>query len=909
MSSTETQFLTCIKFFEQFSISSCQQLINFSYQQIRSNNLLVFEHIDKNTKSLTTILDILSICAITSETASAFVIDSNNIYTQILQFLSYFKDDNPTLETLLKTIFIFIAISIWDSKDVAKYTITKLSTIQRSNGETFVQYLSSLAQNHSDVQMKGISSLILLGFLAFLSKKLTFPNLLQNNVDRYARLLSSQNDNSFISQFIRKAADRLRENYEYRSPTNSPTTFKNLQQIQIDPDGEFEFSEVSQFRERISELEQENDQLKYENQALTMKESEYSVYRDKLLDAKIELLSLRKENKRLTELQNGSHSEIKFDNTEIVNLDEVESQKQEIAFLKKQIVEKDQQLNSLTSSKLKQDFDEAKNEIEQLKTLNSELSIQIEALKQELDECNHKSNQNSFDENEDLDSKLRGQIFDLSSELEKLRNSTSANHELDYARKEILVLQTQISELKNLSQSSSFIKDRSPVIAKSDNHTSQETIQTLQLQLKEKDLIISNLTVQLHRLGGSNSLDQTLSQDGISSTVDELTTKLGQTETELNSLRSIITQKDEELEQFKNSTNSPVLNRKDPQVISIAKQFAKMQKLKEKFHKENEALKKSEKEKDIQLESLRSQIKIFQQLRVTDTTKDTEILRLQTQLENIHEAEEEKESRFQAQISQKEKEINSLKAEISILKNNSKDLDQKLKEKRTKHSDNDLNQIITEKDAKIAQLKSELEAKQAEKINQTRIDQLNKEINSLQTTIKEQKARIAKLELNSAKQNDSLFLDKEKEIQRLNLLVADQLDKIDKLTAENNLKSDDYSQLEQKCKYLQDQHKLTDLNQYQNLYQQQKLESELEEMRYKYEQLNEQIKFNSQDSSTFLQTQYDQLEEKHQKALKVIGKLWARNQSLISENSGQSTPNQSLNAIDSSMLSDVYQFL
>ena len=140
------------------------------------------------------------------------------------------------------------------------------------------------------------------------------------------------------------------------------------------------------------------------------------------------------------------------------------------------------------------------------------------------------------------------------------------------------------------------------------------------------------------------------------------------------------------------------------------------------------------------------------------------------------------------------------------------------------------------------------------------------EISSLKNNINKQQKQIEDLEKiqslyanNYSKSNISISSDtdpqisqKDREIAQLKSQIADQKLKINELSME--IKS-------------------------QNM---QKLKNELNSYQIKYNYLKE----NPPKDDTLYQTlkeEYSQLESKHQVALKLIGKLWARNQTLVQE--------------------------
>ena len=194
------------------------------------------------------------------------------------------------------------------------------------------------------------------------------------------------------------------------------------------------------------------------------------------------------------------------------------NQQQQIESLKQQNSKKDMinaqsratQISMNTANQteindLKNQLNEATKEINNLKSIKNELSIQVDTLKKklnksvdvnnELDNENSESKTASFSENISNNSflnsdeyddspKLSSQIFNLSNELEKLKQANQQTLELDDARKEILSLKDQISELKNISQTGNYrSKNRNeskPPNEKNNNY--EEQIKSLQIQ-------------------------------------------------------------------------------------------------------------------------------------------------------------------------------------------------------------------------------------------------------------------------------------------------------------------------------------------------------------------------------------------------------------------------------------------
>ncbi|OHS95046.1 hypothetical protein TRFO_38780 [Tritrichomonas foetus] len=760
---------------------------------------------------------------------------------------------------------------------------------------------------------------------------------------------------------------------------------------------------------KIKEFQDEIEKLKDENLSLSNKESEYLSYRDKLLDAKIQLIALRKENKQLSEkleniennISNQQKEELK-DQIESgqVDVDENLNQKLvdaklQIESLKQQISEKDivnaslkaTQIslvneNQIQMNNLKDQLLESNKAIEILNETKTELTAQIDELKIQLNQAFASNQELNTQINEIKNTQFTEKTTTTESEelTEKLKSS---QQELDETKIKLNDLQNQINEISTINKS-------------------------LRKQISEKDLQIMELNSQ-----NESQITETYSNHNVNNELENLKTLLVEKSEIINTKNQELEnayKKIEELQQIHiNHESNNILNSQsnnqvssqinsqpnspDVQMVKVVRQLAKQKKKNEQLMEQIASVTQILKSKELQVSTLQNQINIFQQLKITESLKDQEIVRLQTQLEEIFAEEEQKENKFNQQnqlLTEKDKQISQLTEEIKKLQMvNQKELDSNGKnnktnsepkkeqvieqnnnqtqttnesvknneiENRSENNDKvsekmklklfEKDQLIENFEAQIAGYKTqvkELESRLLAKddspqqnyeihLKEIEIEKLNDtifikddEIMTLKNEVFYQRKQIADLEKiqslydpnltqtssNSYETNydKDMLYQKNREIDKLNLLVSDLQDKISDLTfqleAEKhnskvmnknyisvddndiydnmNSKYSDYNILKQRCELLEkelEQRRQIQLSDIENT---QKLKQDMSLVLMKYQKLKNQRNSQTSANQKFvsLKEKYNTLENKHQAALKLIGKLWSRNQTLV----------------------------
>ena len=423
--------------------------------------------------------------------------------------------------------------------------------------------------------------------------------------------------------------------------------------------------------------------------------------------------------------------------------------KLQIESLKQQIFEKDSlnaklkaaqlqmaNANQAEINDLKNQLSEATKEINLLKSIKIELSVQIDTLKQKLIDLTD-SNKNLFDNSDtksasfsgtlpsssffnsdeyDEEPKLSSQIFSLSNEIEKLKKESQPILELDDAKKEILSLRNQISEIKNLSQTGNF---RNKI--RNESRSTEESIisyeeqnKLLQNELYEKKKQISNLLAQIQDLQSTkakNEIDKTIIKER---TINDLKHKISEYENEINLLHSKLSDKET--------------------VISTIK-------------KEHDIINDNKISDENRVSKLEKQL----------IEKDKVILELQEQINSIQSNSSNREQKFQndiaqltsqiaekdSQIKKKDKEIRSLKNFIEDMKSSfaerslqTEKMDQESDSQKNCNMDSQIEKLVKEI-AKLRRSKAKLQQQidqltQSDSLKDSQINMLRGQITIFQ---------------------------------------------------------------------------------------------------------------------------------------------------------------------------------
>lgn len=782
--------------------------------------------------------------------------------TFCLEMISKISDSKSII---LQAALKFISTIIWESTTITNYFITTLSSFQRKDQQSSIVFLLSLCieEGHENNEVKNITSLLLLESLLFKKKEPIFDQLINSiktrvgitllitNMDNYVDSLKEQ---SLWSDFVKDITRVIKKNKD------------NLL------DNQSEIKSDLTLQAQINKLTEENSELVMEKEKLTKENEEYQKNIDSLeqqiLDIQTVIPTYEKCLNDQQEALNQSNEEKNILNEKLEKLRS-----------KMLNMNEDNEFEEKYNNLLTQ-YDETKNS----------MSLDIEKLKDENQQLKDKlyssdATNQLQKENEDL----RKQIEQNKKHIDEL---TQVDTELQNSKKEINnLIQEKINLEASLQAQKANENNIDNIIQENENYKS----------------IIAQLESKLSQIKENGEIEKKNPElnNEQQKIIDELNQKIVKIQKDLDEAKRL---REYDNENFVNNISEIQKNNKDTETELVS------------ALEENEALKNDIEEKESTIQELRNKIKSINSYQINNETENNilslneENQRLNSEiksltndknlldtinnlkkenkeLNNVIETNNEKITILENQINNMNKENNNIKdeqqkakiAELTELINNYQNKIQKDKNEKN---------LLKEKNQKFKELFINLEKKLEKREQELKH---NQEINKqLEVQIKKyEKAKIQTqnnngnynvksnliiLEQQFSNDQPPIDISSLKENELIELISTQVTNLISNFTTnEQELKSvkEKYKKNKELKKNLKKSAQTAILNISQLKEQIKQLNSRNEILNQKNNELKQEINVVTQNNKN--------IQEKHQSALRLIGELWTRNQSLLQQ--------------------------
>ena len=884
----DREFFACSHLFECFAQEMPQELTDFITKICFSADFNT--EFDQNPQKIAIILKIGSICVLSNEKAITDIFHPEDSDCLFIKGLSLFSRITLKMDNLLISLLMFLAVCIWESKQISKFALSKLSNMPRHNKQSALHFLSSLSQVTAECPIKGIGSFILLELLQYLSNsKSTSVTNLKNNVFSYTRQLLALKDQSLFSIFIQKSFAKIQN-----APVNTPPQKEAAKENPV--------SDFSKLQEQLTQLYEEYstsrtrflreiDQVKRDTQSILSADMESFRSLIEKTIKKIDILSnineeLINNKTQSDEIQLRQIQLLKKENQELKN--KIISE-QENMNLKKQMesnqVKNEELTHKLESiKKMKNEFSSV-SEVEALKTEIRKLAAMMKEQDDEINRLNEENNKLVKKESEFLsyrdkllDAKI--QLINLRKENKQLKEKLQLNEKINNGVPATAPVTPVKSLNKNHEESEHSNNELSSSMISETEHNKSlaEEIESLKQQLAEKDMLNAELKAnQLKMTNQSQTqvkeikmqlLESAKLINSLKTSKIELTTQLEELKDKLKAAE--LSNTNNEANQVANTTSTSIseqinemrinyenkINEQDSIISELLKKIEINSNISSKvieyenkireYEIENNEYKNKISEQEGINRKYEEQIGQYENSKLQYETKIAEFENSKTQYEAKINEYENNDAKYKLRINEYEKILNEQKTKIDKYISTINENETNLCELKIKLSDKEgeVNLLKTqqESNSELYDLKLQLEnSKEYCKQKDAEIVQKDALIQQMQNTKETQMVKLIK-ELSKIKKNNTTLSN---QVETLNEEVQSKDNKISMLQAQINIFQ---------------QFKLTE-----NLKDQEivNLQSQLEDIQDKNENL-QQILSEKNDEINLLHAEIDQLQKNEQ---------------------------------------------